>query len=61
MIFLEFVRHSVNYSFEDIKLFKIFSVLIHDDLRKVLNYFAAKSEQKNIFTIFIIHIFSHFL
>ena len=46
-IFLMCVRHSVNcsYSFEDIRL--KFSVYIHIDLRKCLNYFAAKSKQKN--------------
>ena len=38
------VHNSVKYSFVNIRL--KFSVYIHNDLRKVLNYFAAKSEQK---------------
>ena len=47
-IFLFSVRHSVNYSysFKNIKL--KFSVLIQINLRKVLNYFAAKLEQRKI-------------
>ena len=45
-----FVRHFVNYSqvFTHIQL--KFSVQISISLRKVLNYFAEKSEQRNIFT-----------
>ena len=37
-----------------------FSVWIFISLRKVLNYFAEKSEQKNIFTFFVYYIFSKF-
>ena len=48
-----FVCHSVNFSssFEDIKL--KFSVQISINLRKVLNYFAAKSEETRLLSIYI--------
>ena len=51
------VRHSVNYSqvFKDIKL--KFAVQISFSPRKVLNYFAERSEQKNIFTFFTFYVF----